>query len=322
MPSKPSSSRFLRARRPEASVFAHSFTTMARQGGERRRRHNLGAAAFTLPAWILLLALFGIPIAVGVYLSTRNATIGSFAPARSVGLANYRRDVANATFREAVRTTILIAGFGLAVQMPMGLGLAVVLHRNLRATRLFRSVLLLPMLLTPVAIGLMWRFILDTDLGVANWLLRSLGLGGFDWFGNRHAAVAAIVIVDSWQSIPFVMLLVLAGLSGLPVEPFEAARMDGAGSWRLLRSLTIPMLRRVLLVILLIRLIDVLKLFDLIFILTRGGPGTATQTVGLLNYNTGFNFLQTSRAAAIGVSVTILTIPLFLLWRLASRKET
>ena len=274
-----------------------------------------------MPAWILLLALFGIPIAVGVYLSTRNATIGSFTPVRSVGLANYRRDVASATFREAIRTTIVIAALGLVVQMPIGLGLGVVLHRNLRGTRLFRSVLLLPMLLTPVAIGLMWRFILDTDLGVANWFLRTLGLGGFDWFGNRSAAVAAIVMVDSWQSIPFVMLLVLAGLSGLPVEPFEAARVDGAGSVRMLWSITVPMLRRVLLVILLIRLIDVLKLFDLIFILTRGGPGTATQTVGLLNYNTGFNFLQTSRAAAIGVAVTVLTIPLFLVWRLASRKE-
>ena len=130
------------------------------------------------------------------------------------------------------------------------------------------------------------------------------------------------MLVDSWQSIPFVMLLTIAGLAGLPTEPFEAAVVDGAGPLRIFVSLTLPMLRRVLFVILLIRLIDVLKLFDVIFILTRGGPGTATQTVGLLNYNTGFNFLQTSRAAAIGVAVTILTIPLFLVWRRASRSET
>ena len=274
-----------------------------------------------MPAWLLILALFAVPITVGVYLSTRNATIGAFSPPRSVGFENYRRDVANATFREAVRTTLVIAFLGLAIQLPIGVGLGVVLHRNLRGTRVFRSVLLLPMLLTPVAIGLMWRFILDTNLGVANWFLSKVGSGGFDWFGDRHAAVASIVLVDSWQSIPFVMLLTIAGLAGLPTEPFEAAVVDGAGPIRIFVSLTLPMLRRVLFVILLIRLIDVLKLFDVIFILTRGGPGTATQTVGLLNYNTGFNFLQTSRAAAIGVAVTVLTIPLFLVWRRASRSE-
>ena len=255
----------------------------------------------------MILALFAVPIAVGVYLSTRNATIGAFSPPRSVGFENYRRDVANATFREAVRTTLVIAFLGLALQLPIGVGLGVVLHRNLRGTRLFRSVLLLPMLLTPVAIGLMWRFILDTNLGVANWFLSKVGSGGFDWFGDRHAAVASIVLVDSWQSIPFVMLLTIAGLAGLPTEPFEAAVVDGAGPLRIFVSITLPMLRRVL--------------FDVIFILTRGGPGTATQTVGLLNYNTGFNFLQTSRAAAIGVAVTVLTIPLFLVWRRASRSE-
>lgn len=276
---------------------------------------------FTLPAWLLLFALYAIPIGVGVYLSTRNETIGGFVRSRSVGFDNYRRDVANATFREAIRTTVLIAGLGLGVQLPIGFGLATILHRNLKGTRLFRSVLLLPMLLTPVAVGLMWRFILDTDLGVANWFLQKVGTNGVDWFGNRRAAVAAIVLVDSWQSIPFVMLLAVAGLAGVPVEPLEAARVDGAGPIRTFWSITAPMLRRVLFVILLIRLIDTLKLFDVIFILTRGGPGTATQTVGLLNYNTGFNFLQTSRAAAIGVAVTVLSIPIFLVWRAATKTD-
>ena len=294
-------------------------STVARVSAHRRRR--LSATVFTLPAWLLLFALYAIPIGVGVYLSTRNETIGGFVRSRSVGFDNYRRDVANATFREAIRTTVLIAGLGLGVQLPIGFGLATILHRNLKGTRLFRSVLLLPMLLTPVAVGLMWRFILDTDLGVANWFLQKVGTNGVDWFGNRRAAVAAIVLVDSWQSIPFVMLLAVAGLAGVPVEPLEAARVDGAGPIRTFWSITAPMLRRVLFVILLIRLIDTLKLFDVIFILTRGGPGTATQTVGLLNYNTGFNFLQTSRAAAIGVAVTVLSIPIFLVWRAATKTD-
>jgi multiple sugar transport system permease protein len=207
------------------------------------------------------------------------------------------------------------------VQLPIGVGLAVILDRNLRGTQLFRTVLIIPMLLTPVAVGLMWRFMFDTDLGVINWALSALGLDGPNWLGARWPAIWAVVIVDSWQSIPFIMLIVLAGLAGLPKGPREAAAIDGANGLQIFFFVTLPALGPVILVILLIRVIDSLKMFDIIFILTtRGGPGTATQTLGMLIYNTGFGFFQTSRAAALGVLMVLMVLPVYWLWRRTARR--
>ena len=283
------------------------------------RRDRLAALGFTLPSWLLLVAVLLVPAVIAVWLSVRDEQIGSFLPPRFVGLANYRSELADPVFWQAMATTFVIMALALLVQLPLGLGLALLLHRELAGTRLFRSAILIPMLLTPVAIGLMWRFMFEADLGVVNWLLREAGLGGVNWLGSRWPAIWAVVIVDSWQSIPFVMLMLLAGLGGLSREPLEAARLDGANGWQTLRYVTLPMLRPVLLVVLTIRLIDLFKLFDVIFILTsRGGPGTATQTLGLLTYNTGFIFLATSRAAALGVVIMLLCLPLYLLWRRAT----
>jgi multiple sugar transport system permease protein len=292
-----------------------AFANARRVGRVRRRR----AALLTLPSWVMLVVLFALPIVVGVYLSTRSDKIGGFVPGKGVGLDNFRRDVFDRGFVNALFTTLVITVLGLAVQLPVGVGLAVLLHRNLRGSRIYRTALLLPMLLTPVAVGLMWRFMLDTDLGVVNWLLDSVGLSRIGWLGEKWAARVAIALVDSWQSIPFVMLMTLAALSALPEGPHEAARVDGATNWRVFRYVTLPMLRPVLYVTLMIRLVDSLKLFDIIYILTRGAPGRATETLGLLTYNTGFNFLETGRAAALGVGVAVITLPVYLLWLRAQR---
>ncbi|MFM7685263.1 MAG: carbohydrate ABC transporter permease [Actinomycetota bacterium] len=288
----------------------------ARRATRQRRQR---AALLTAPAWAMLVALFAVPIGVGAYLSTRSDKIGAFVPGKGVGLDNFRRDVFDAGFVAALVTTLVITVIGLAIQLPVGMGLAVLLNRNLRGSRIYRTTLLLPMLLTPVAVGLMWRFMLDTDLGVVNWLLDSVGLSRIGWLGEKWAARVSIALVDSWQSIPFVMLMTLAALSTLPEGPHEAARVDGATSWKVFRHVTLPMLRPVLYITLMIRLVDSLKLFDIIYILTRGGPGTATETLGLLAYNTGFNFLETGRAAALGVAVAVITIPVYLLWLRAQR---
>ncbi len=300
------------------AIRRHDLSVAARRTVRRRRRQ---ATLLTFPSWLMLTLMFAIPIGVGIFLSTRNDKIGAFVPGRGVGLGNFRRDVFDDKFVSALVTTLVITAIGLAIQIPIGVGLAVLLNRNLRGTRLFRTALLLPMLLTPVAVGLMWRFMLDSDLGVVNWLLDTLGLSRVGWLGEKWAARISIAVVDSWQSIPFVMLMVLAALSTLPEEPHEAARVDGATTWRVFRFVTLPMLKPVLYITLMIRVVDSLKLFDIIFILTRGGPGEATQTVGLLTYNTGFNFLETGRAAALGVAVALVTLPVYLLWLRAPRAE-
>jgi len=295
-------------------------TAAARSRSARRARWV--ATGLTAPSWLLLLALFAIPIGIGIWLSFRNEALNSFAEPRFVGLDNYQRMVTEPTSGElidAAVVTVIIMGLGLAVQLPIGVGLAVLLNRQLKFSRWYRSALLIPMLLTPVAVGLMWRFMLDTDTGVINWLLERVGLFGPDWLGSRWGARVAVVLVDSWQSIPFVMLLILAGLAGIPDGPDEAARVDGASSLQVFRRITLPQLKPVLYVVLMIRVIDTFKLFDTIFILTRGGPGTATQTLAMYNYSLGFVLLKTSQAAALGTVLAIITLPVYFLWQRASR---
>lgn len=276
-------------------------------------------AHFTIPAWIFLSITILIPFVYGIYISFLNINLASFLPPSFVGLENYRNVLLASETWATFRITIVITVLGLLVQIPLGIILALVLHENLRGTRIFRSILITPMLLTPVAVGLTYRFMFDTDLGVINWVLGLLEIEKVNWLGSQSSALIAIIIVDSWQSTPFVMLLVLAALTAISPSLYEAARVDGASSVQIFKQITLPLITPTLLVIMMIKIMDFLKLFDTLFILTRGGPGNATTTLGLWTYKTGFIFLELSRAAALGVLVALITLPVYFLWRKASK---
>lgn len=290
-----------------------------RKGSNELAMQRLAGLMVT-PAWLLIFLVFALPIFGAVYLSFRNETLGSFTVPRFIGFENYENAFSDPRFWESIWVTLVIMGLGLIIQLPLGIGLALLMERPLRGIKAIRTVLIVPMLLTPVAVGLIWRFMFDTDLGVINWFLGHAFTSTPNWLGGRWPAIFAVTIVDSWQSIPFVMLISLAALAGLPKGPREAAAIDGANALQIFVHVTLPSLVPVLLVILMIRIIDAFKLFDIIFIVTqRGGPGTATQTLGMLTYNTGFTFFQTSRAAALGILLVILVSPIYVLWRRAQR---
>lgn len=284
-----------------------------------RRKNLRPVAQLTIPTWIFLALVVLIPFFYGVYLSFLDINLASFLPPSFVGFDNYKAVLAASETWSTLRITLIITFIGLLTQIPIGILLALVLHENLRGTKVFRSILITPMLLTPVAVGLTYRFMFDTDLGVINWALGSLGIERVNWLGSQTSALFAITIVDSWQSIPFVMLLVLAALTAISPSLYEAARVDGASANQIFRRITLPLITPTLLVITMIKIMDFLKLFDTLFILTRGGPGNATTTLGLWTYKTGFVFLEFSRAAALGVIITIITLPVYFLWRRASR---
>jgi multiple sugar transport system permease protein len=284
-----------------------------------RRKNLRPVAQLTIPTWIFLALVVLIPFFYGVYISFLNINLASFLPPSFVGFDNYQTVLAASETWSTLRITLIITLIGLLTQIPIGILLALVLHENLRGTKIFRSILITPMLLTPVAVGLTYRFMFDTDLGVINWALGSLGIEKVNWLGSQTSALFAIIIVDSWQSIPFVMLLVLAALTAISPSLYEAARVDGASVNQIFRRITLPLITPTLLVITMIKIMDFLKLFDTLFILTRGGPGNATTTLGLWTYKTGFVFLEFSRAAALGVIITIITLPVYFLWRRASR---
>ncbi len=284
------------------------------------RRKNLRPVAhFTIPTWIFLTATVLIPFVYGIYISFLNINLASFLPPVFIGFENYQNVLSAPETWATFRITLAITFIGLLVQLPLGVILALALHENLKGTKLFRSILITPMLLTPVAVGLTYRFMFDTDLGVINWTLSLLEVDKVNWLGSQTSALLALIIVDSWQSIPFVMLLVLAALTAISPSLYEAARVDGAGAGQIFRNLTLPLIMPTLLVITMIKIMDFLKLFDTLFILTRGGPGNSTTTLGLWTYKTGFIFLELSRAAALGVLVALITLPVYFLWRKASK---
>ena len=277
------------------------------------------STSFTAPTWILLLLTIVVPLGYGIYLSFLNVNLGSFLPKQFIGLENYRLAFAAPETYSTLITTVQLMFVGLAFQIPLGILLAVVLHDTLKGSKFFRSILIVPMLLTPVAVGLIFRFMFDTDIGVINWALNQIGVEGVNWLGARNTALLAIIIVDSWQSVPFVMLLMLAALAGIPSSIYEAALVDGANRIQTFFRITLPLVVPTLLVLTMIKIMDFLKLFDTLFILTRGGPGNETTTLGLWTYKTGFIFLEMSRAAALGVIIVILTMPVYILWRRSAK---
>lgn len=274
---------------------------------------------YTFGAWLLLSLTILIPLLYGIYISFLDINLASFVSPQFVGLKNYATALTASETWTSLRITIALMALGMVVQIPCGIFLALALHQQLRGTKIFRSILITPMLLTPVAVGLTYRFMFDTDLGIINWFLGKFGIESINWLGSQSSGLIAITIVDSWQSVPFVMLLVLAALSAIPTSLFEAATVDGASSSKVFRLITMPLITPTLLVIVMIKIMDFLKLFDTIFMLTRGGPGNATTTLGLWTYKTGFVFLELSRAAALGVIIMIITMPVYFLWRKSTK---
>ena len=275
---------------------------------------------FTFAAWALLSLTVLVPILYGIYISFLDIKLSSFLPPQFVGFDNYVSALKAPETWATLKITLAMMLLGMLVQIPLGIGLALVLHRNLKGTKLFSSILITPMLLTPVAVGLTFRFMFDTDLGIINWLLGSFGIEKINWLGQQTTGILAVVLVDSWQSVPFVMLLIVAALGSISPSLYEAASIDGASARQTFWKVTFPLITPTLLVVVMIKIMDFLKLFDTLFMLTRGGPGNETTTLGLWTYKTGFIFLEFSRAAALGVLIMIITAPVLLLWRRSTRE--
>jgi multiple sugar transport system permease protein len=187
---------------------------------------------------------------------------------------------------------------------------------------MLRGLFVLPMMATPVAIALVWTMMFHPQQGVLNYLLSLLGIGPSEWVYSPRLAIPCLVMVDIWQWTPLVMLIVLGGLASLPTDPFEAAHMEGATRWQTLRHVTLPLLLPFILVAAVVRLIDALKTFDTIYVITQGGPGTASETINLYLYLQAFSFFQIGKASAVVVVFFLLVIALsWLLFRLRERSK-
>jgi multiple sugar transport system permease protein len=246
---------------------------------------------------ILLLVLLGLyPGVYAIVISFfqfRGGVLGGF-----IGLGNYARLVTDGHFWNSLRVLVAFAVCAVSLEFLLGFGLALFFSQELKLRALWRSFLIVPMIVTPVVVGLIWRLMLNPDTGVVNYFVRLLGFGPVEWLSRPFPAFVSIVAVDVWNWTPFVFLVLLAGLESLPIEPFEAARMDGAGPMRIFLDHTLPLMRPSILIALLIRTMDCLRLFDQVFVLTGGGPGNATEVLSLYQYRIAFKYFDQGYAAA------------------------
>lgn len=266
-----------------------------------------------LPLLVVLAAVVGYPLAYSLYLSFTDYKITSRGDVAFLGLEQYGNALDDPDYVQSLLTTGTFVVFAVALELILGMLLALALQRQRWVRNLTRSFLLAPMFITPIAVGLMFRFLLNSQLGALPAMLDRLGLS-VDFFGSG-IALWTIVAIDVWQWTPFMMLMLLAGLEGLPKQPFEAARVDGASASFTFRKVTLPLLRPVIVVAVLIRGLDALKVFEYVYATTRGGPGTETQTIQYLIYNTGITFFRLASASAmayllLGI-VVVLAVLLF-----------
>lgn len=256
------------------------------------------------PTLLFLVAMTIVPLLYSLGISLFNFVTGGTAD--FVGLRNYATLVTHPEFLTVTRVTVTITATAVAVEVVLGVLLGFALHQRLPGISVFRLLVFLPMMLAPLVVGLFWRFLLDQTFGLVNHLLSVAGLAPVPWLIHPRYALASIIIVDVWQWTPFVVLLVVAGLGTVPADLLEAAALDRASPSMKFRHIYWPHLRFPLLLALLFRSIDTLKMFDVPFILTGGGPGNFTTTLSLLGYRYHFQFFQIGMAAAISWIVVIL----------------
>lgn len=251
-----------------------------------------------------LLAIMVFPSLFNFYISLNEWFAASAARPQFVLFDNYVRLLTeDDAFPAAVARTLYFTGLAVALQLALGLGIALLLHREFGGQSLARALIMLPMMATPAAIALVWVLIYHPTLGVLNYALSRVGIPPQEWLGRSDLVIPSLVAVDTWQYTPFVTLVLLAGLAALPLEPFESARIDGAGPWQVFRYVTLPLLRPTLVVAALFHVIDSLKVFDTIYIMTQGGPGRASETLNLYAFQTAFEYFHVGYGAAISITL-------------------
>jgi multiple sugar transport system permease protein len=270
-----------------------------------RKRELLLPVLFIAPALAVLLLLSIYPLIYSVIISLQQET----ASGARWSLRNFARLATDGFFLSAMAHTFVYAIGALTCEFLLGLGLALLLHNQIRGRGLFRASLLVPMMLPTVVVGVVWRLMLNPNFGAVNGTLKQAGINteSLTWTASPRLAMLSVIAVDVWQWTPFVFLVLLAGLQAIPQEPYEAALIDGSSRWQTFLHVTLPLLKPSILIVLLLRTMDLLRVFDQIFILTEGGPGFATETISLYIYRTAFRFFDFGYAAAMSFVLLALT---------------
>ena len=256
---------------------------------------------FIAPAVVLVAVIVLYPLGYSFRLSFmewNTAKVGSFPV--FIGLRNFARALQDERFHAAIKTSLTYGIMAIIAEQLLAFPLALVLNGDIKGMRVITSIFIIPTVLAPLGVGVLWRLLYNPDFSPFNWVFRQLGLGsGPMWVGDPKLALASVTAVEVWRSTPFVMLSLLAGLKSMPSEPYEAAAIDGANALQTFRYLTLPFLSPVIVVVLIFRTMGVLNTFDLVYVLTGGGPGGLTEVIGLYVFKTGFKYFRVTYASAL-----------------------
>jgi multiple sugar transport system permease protein len=266
--------------------------------------HRHARFIFPAPAVLLVATIIAYPIAYTVWMSLQEWFASSVTAPKFIGLANYQRIVtADTRFHQALVRTVYFTILVVGAEAVLGVAMALLFNREFWGRGLLRTLAILPMVATPTAIGLVFVMMYHPTLGVANYLLLVVGLPAFKWTYSSQTALYALALVDVWQWTPLIMLIALAGLASLPREPYEAAHIDGASTLQAFWHITLPLLRPAIVVAVLFRAIDALKTFDIIYIITQGGPANSTETINILLFNQAFSYFNMGYASSVAVAL-------------------
>jgi len=258
------------------------------------------------PTILVLVALTAFPTVSLFYYSLNKWSLTNYTPQWN-GLGNYALLLfGDPLFWHTLKITIFFIVGAVSLEYLLGLAIALLFSGPIKLVGFLRSLFILPMAVTPVVVGLTWRILYSPTFGLINYFTGLLGFAPRAWVDKASTALPALIVADVWQWTPFMFLMITAGLQALPPEPFEAAKVDGASSWQIFRYLTFPMLRQVMVVAILLRTIESVKTFDIIYMLTRGGPGTATQTMNIYTFYLAFEWLKPGYASAMAVAMLAL----------------
>jgi multiple sugar transport system permease protein len=264
---------------------------------------------FLLPALAVLLVAQGYPLIYSLYLSFVDFALAkSPTPGGFVGLANYAKAFQDPVFQQAMRTSVIFAIAATTFEVGLGLLLAYLVVGESLPTRITRTILIMPMVIAPVAVGTMWRMLLNSQAGLVNYSLGLIGIPAPDWLAAPTTALIALIWVDIWEWTPFAMLIFVAALTSMPTTPQRAAEVDGASRWQIFRFIVFPMLIPVIMLVIMFRLIDTLMVLDIVYSLSYGGPGFSTHTISFWIYQQGLKYFNISYAAAMAWILLLLSV--------------
>lgn len=274
---------------------------MSQSIGTRRQLHALSA-----PAVLFTLVLIAFPFAYTVWLSLHDINLGGTP--RFIGGGNFAAMLKDPEFWNGLQITFGLYALSLVLQLVLGTWIALLLHGSKQLSGVVRTLMISPFVLPPVVVGMMWLVILDPAIGAANWLLLSAGLPRSDWLASPLWVIPTIALIDTWQWTPYVALIVLGGLQGLPPNVYEAAQIDGASRGRIFRRITLPLLLPTLVTAAILRSVDLLRFFDIIYITTQGGPGNASNTLNIHGFRKGFEFFEIGYASALMITLSTIVL--------------